>query len=61
MGADPARSVANSFGQVHDHENLFIAGASLFPTSGAVNPIFTLSALALRSSDHIVRNWSSLV
>lgn len=61
MGADPARSVTNSFGQAHDHENLFIAGAGLFPTSGAVDPTFTSSALALRSSDHIVRNWSSLV
>ena len=31
MGADPAHSVANGFGQTHDHDNLFIAGSGLFP------------------------------
>jgi choline dehydrogenase-like flavoprotein len=61
MGTDPARSVANGFGQAHDHENLFLAGPGLFPTSGAVNPTFTVSALALRTADHLVRNWSSLI
>jgi choline dehydrogenase-like flavoprotein len=61
MGSDPARSVANGFGQAHDHENLFLAGPGLFPTSGAVNPTFTVSALALRTADYLVRNWSSLI
>ncbi len=61
MGTDPACSVANGFGQAHDHENLFLAGAGLFPTSGAVNPTFTLSALAARTTDHINRIWSSLL
>jgi choline dehydrogenase-like flavoprotein len=61
MGSDPARSVANGFGQAHDHENLFLAGPGLFPTSGAVNPTFTVSALALRTADYLVRNWSSLL
>jgi choline dehydrogenase-like flavoprotein len=60
IGSDPARSVTNGFGQAHDHENLFLAGSRLFATSGAVNPTFTLSALALRSAEHTVRNWSSL-
>ncbi len=61
MGSDPARSVANGFGQAHDHENLFLAGSGLFPASGAVNPTFTLSALAARSADYINRNWSSFL
>ncbi len=60
MGTDGARSVANGFGQAHDHENLFVTGAGLFPTSGAVNPTFTVCALALRTVDYIIRNWSSL-
>ena len=60
MGTDAGSSVANGFGQAHDHENLFLTGAGLFPTSGAVNPTFTICALALRTADHIVRNWSSL-
>ena len=57
MGDSAQNSVANSYGQTHDVANLFIAGTGLFPTTGAVNPTFTLSALALRSAQHILRNW----
>ncbi len=59
MGSDPERSVTNGFGQAHDHEILFLAGSGLFPTSGAVNPTFTVSALALRTANYIIRNRSS--
>jgi choline dehydrogenase-like flavoprotein len=38
--------------------NLYIAGSSLFPTSGGVNPTFTLSALAMRSAARIAATWS---
>ena len=41
--------------------NLFLAGSGLFPTSGAVNPTFTINALALRAAEHITANWSGLV
>ncbi|MEX3009986.1 GMC family oxidoreductase [Hoeflea sp. TYP-13] len=61
MGDDPARSVTNSYGQTHDVENLFIAGASLFPTCGAVNPTATLAALVLRTADYIRDNRSALM
>jgi len=54
MGTDPATSVTNSFGQTHDIPNLFIAGASLFVTSGGGNPTNTVMALAARSADYIV-------
>jgi len=57
MGADPARSVANGFGQSHDVDNLFIAGPALFPSIGAVNPTFTAVALAARTADYIGREW----
>lgn len=60
MGDDPASSVTNSFGQTHDVENLFLAGAGLFPSGGAVNPTFTLNALALRAAEHIEQNWHVL-
>jgi choline dehydrogenase-like flavoprotein len=60
MGKDPARSVANAYGQTHDVENLFIAGPGLFPTCGAVNPTFTALALAARSADYILAEWSGL-
>jgi choline dehydrogenase-like flavoprotein len=53
MGADPRTSVANGQGQSHDHPNLWLAGSSLFPTSGTANPTLTIAALALRTADAI--------
>ncbi len=41
--------------QVHGLANLSIAGASVYPTGGAVNPTLTLVALTLRLSDHLKR------
>ncbi len=61
MGDDPERSVTNSFGQTHEVDNLFIAGASLFPTIAAVNPTGTLAALALRTVEYIKENRATLV
>ena len=60
MGSDPVRSVTNSFGQTHDIPNLFIAGTSLFPTTGGVNPTFTLYALAARAANYLTTEWSSV-
>jgi choline dehydrogenase-like flavoprotein len=37
----------------HDIENVFIAGPSVFPSSGIANPTFTALALALRLADHL--------
>lgn len=39
--------------KVHGINNLYIAGASCFPTAGAANPTLTLIALTLRLSDHL--------
>ena len=61
MGDHPKASVTNSYGQTHDIVNLFVAGSSLFPTSGAVNPTLTIHALTLRASDYMIDNWASLV
>jgi choline dehydrogenase-like flavoprotein len=60
MGASPGSSVTNSYGQTHDVPNLFIAGSSLFPSTGGVNPTFTIHALAMRSVKHVLGQWSSL-
>ena len=38
MGADPERSVVDSFGRAHDVPNLFIADGSIFVTSGRAIP-----------------------
>ena len=56
MGENPDRSVTNSYGQTHEVDNLFLAGASLFPTSAAVNPTATLVSLAPRTTDYIRGN-----
>lgn len=55
MGVDAKTSVTDEFGRCHDHKNLFIAGASLFPAGGCVNPTLTIAALALRSAREIAR------
>ncbi|MEY4763946.1 MAG: hypothetical protein RI907_619 [Pseudomonadota bacterium] len=60
MGASPRTSVTNGYGQTHDVTNLFVAGSSLFPSSGGVNPTFTIHALALRSVKFLLANWSGL-
>lgn len=57
MGADRKSSVTNAYAQTHDVENLFIGGAGVFPTSSAVNPTYTLHALALRSAEYLRDNW----
>jgi choline dehydrogenase-like flavoprotein len=38
-----------------DHPNLFIAGSSVFPSIGSVNPTLTIAALSLRTADVIRR------
>jgi len=37
MGSDPSESVCDSYGQTHDHENLFVAGSPTLPTAGCTN------------------------
>lgn len=54
MGNDPSTSVTDSYGGIHDVDNLFVLGSSLFPTSGAVNPTFTLHATTLRTANHLI-------
>ena len=55
MGTDPTRSVTDAYGRVHGLDNLYVAGPSLFPTSGGVNPTFTAIALAVRTADHLIQ------
>lgn len=60
MGNDPRLSVVNSWGQSHDVPNLFIVDSSIFVTSGGVNPVSTIQALALYISDQIKKNLNCL-
>jgi choline dehydrogenase-like flavoprotein len=60
MGEDASSSVCNGYGQTHDLPNLVIAGPGLFPTSGGVNPTFTVHALAARSASYLLENWNAV-
>jgi len=54
MGPSAQSSVVNAYGQCHDHRNLYIADASVFPsTGGGESPSLTIEALAVRTADHI--------
>jgi choline dehydrogenase-like flavoprotein len=50
MGDDPAASVCDGFGRMHEAENVVVCDGSLFPTSGAMNPTLTIMAVALRNA-----------
>ena len=56
MDPDPRRGVVDADARVHGVANLFVAGASIFPTGGAAPPTLTIVALALRLADR-VKAW----
>ena len=58
MSDDPKRGVTAHDGRVHGMDNLYVAGSSIFPTSGWANPTLTIAALALRTADHIAASAS---
>jgi choline dehydrogenase-like flavoprotein len=53
MGRNPSTSVVDSRGKVHGIEGLYIADASLFPTSLGVNPQLTTMAVGTL----LARRW----
>ncbi len=55
MGAGPREGVTDAECRVYGAPNLFVAGSSLFPTSGWANPTITIIALALRLGDFLGR------
>jgi choline dehydrogenase-like flavoprotein len=55
MHVDPKQGVVDGNCRVHGLANLFVAGSSVFPTSGHANPTLTIVALALRLGAHVGR------
>ena len=53
MGADPATSVANPWGELHDTPGVWIGDASAFPTASGTNPMFSVMSLARRTAHAI--------
>ena len=58
MHDDPKQGVVDANLKVHAVANLFVAGSSTFPTSGASNPTMNLVALTLRLADHLKELFS---
>ena len=46
MGTDPARDVCDANGAVYGRRGLYVADASLFPSSSGVNPMVTIMAIS---------------
>ena len=55
MHPDPRFGVVDANGQVHGTANLYVAGASTFPTGGYANPTLTIGALSVRLADHLLQ------
>ena len=53
MSADPKQGVCDADCRIHGMSNLYIAGSSVYPTTGTVNPTLTIVALAVRMADHL--------
>ncbi|GAA4935591.1 GMC family oxidoreductase N-terminal domain-containing protein [Actinoplanes utahensis] len=53
MGADPATSVADPRGELHDTPGVWIGDASAFPSPSGTNPMITVMALASRTAENI--------
>jgi choline dehydrogenase-like flavoprotein len=53
MHDDPKLGVTDRNGRVHTTDNLYVAGASLFPTAGFANPMLTIVALSARLARHL--------
>jgi choline dehydrogenase-like flavoprotein len=53
MAASPSSGVVSPDARVFGMDNLYVAGSSVFPTSGHVNPTLTIVMLSLRLADHL--------
>lgn len=58
MSADARSGVVDADCRVHSVENLYMAGSSVFTTSGHANPTFTIVCLALRLADTLRKRLS---
>ena len=58
MGLSPATSVVDTDLRVHGVKNIYVCGASVFPSSGCANPTLTAMALAVRLAKTIAANTS---
>jgi choline dehydrogenase-like flavoprotein len=55
MSRSPREGVVDPQCRVHGTANLFVASASVFPTSGYASPTLTIVALSIRLADHLLQ------
>jgi len=55
MGNEPATSVVDANQRAHDHPNLYLLGSGSWPSYATGNPTLTITALALRAADTIIK------
>jgi len=53
MAADPADGVVDADCRMHEVDNLWVGGSSVFATGGVATPTYSLVALAVRLADHL--------
>jgi choline dehydrogenase-like flavoprotein len=54
MGSSVGDSVVDQFGRLHEVDNVYVVGGSMFAgTPGVVNPTLTIAALAVRCAEHL--------
>ena len=58
MGENPGKNVVKLSGESHNVEGLFVADASLFPSSIGVPPTLTIAALATHIAKQITESSS---
>lgn len=58
MHIDPKQGVVNSNCRVHGMENLYVAGGSVFPTSGSAMVTMNIVALSIRLARYITQKLS---
>jgi gluconate 2-dehydrogenase alpha chain len=54
MGPDPATSVVDPHGRIHELDNVVVADSSVFVTSAGYGPTLTLAALAARTAHLLI-------
>jgi choline dehydrogenase-like flavoprotein len=59
MHDQPRQGVVDADCCVHGLNNLYVAGSSVFPTVGYINPTLTIVALTIRLGDHLKKRMNS--
>ena len=56
MGSDEDVGVVDNMGRVYGFDNLYVADASILPSTTYVNPQLTINALSLMAAEYIIEN-----